>query len=300
MPDHPEASERYHHSKEILSKRRFVGPVHLFEAHSALTQLEVRERFAVEAGQRVIYLTGGGGSDSRDFLWQTARNLARDKQNFVLVGWGPLHQGECIFRRNLVSLTGSDMRELFSGVDAALSAAGYNTYQELLAAGVPTVFYAQEKGMDRQDERVALGVEKGWHSILVGTDPQAACDAVNRLFEDDVRESIATSLAARAPARGRWKAAAEILALHGSLPGSPVNRALLYLVAGWQRAWSGPRFCEIAVWARRWLKHACTPEALEGSRLLGLLFGSRAQRVCLGCSARDFGETRLLSRQRFR
>ena len=263
VPDHPEAAARYDHSKEIIPKRKFVGPVHLFEPHESLTRTEVRERFDVQPGQRLIYLSGGGGSDSREFLKVTALELAENSDNFVLVGWGPLHQGELLFRRNVVSLTDANSRLLFQGVDTALSAAGYNTYQELLAARVPTVFFAQPKGMDRQDERIALGAEQGWHLSLERLEPAQACQLLHRLTEEEVRGTILDALVQRPPAQGRWSAAAEILALHSALTHSPVNRTKLYQTALWKRDWPDGNFSSIATTARRWLKHLCHNEARE-------------------------------------
>jgi hypothetical protein len=263
VPDHPEAAARYDHSREIVPKRKFVGPVHLFEPHESLTRTEVRERFDVRPGQRLIYLSGGGGSDSRDFLRNTVVELAENGDNFVLVGWGPLHQGELLYRRNVVSLTDASSRLLFRGVDLALSAAGYNTYQELLAARVPTVFFAQPKGMDRQDERIALGAELGWHLNLDRLDSARACELLERLAEDEVRGSILDSLEERPPARGRWSAAAEILSLHSTLSHSPINRTRLYQTVLWKREWPGGSFSDTAITARRWLKHLCHNEARE-------------------------------------
>ncbi len=263
VPDHSEAAARYDHSKEVVSRRKFVGPVHLFEPQESLTRTEVRARFDVQPGQRLIYLSGGGGSDSREFLKETALSLAESSDNFVVVGWGPLHQGELLFRRNVVSLTDANSRQLFRGVDMALSAAGYNTYQELLAARVPTVFYAQPKGMDRQDERIALGAEQGWHLNLERLEPAYACQLLERLAEEEVRRSVLDALEERPPAHGRWSAAAEILAMHSALAHSPVNRTNLYQTALWKREWPDGEFSSTAMTARRWLKHLCHNEARE-------------------------------------
>jgi predicted glycosyltransferase len=271
VPDHPEAAQRYHHHKDVVARRTFVGPIHMFTERDALSRTEVRERFGVEPGQRILYLTGGGGSDSRDFLSEAIELLAADPRNFLLVGWGPLHRGRCVFRRNIVSLTDPQTRNLFQGVDAALSAGGYNTYQELLAARVPTVFYAQPKGMDRQDERISLGESRGWHLTLGRLDAAEAYDRVSRLWDEEVRGAILDSLQQRPEAQGRLLAATEILALHSSLSGSPINRATLIQTALWRRHWNGKDFASEAVTARRWLKHMCHNETLEGFKEQALL-----------------------------
>jgi len=275
VPDHPTEAQRYPHPSEVREKVRFVGPIHGFTGETALTRTEVREHFGVEPGQRLLYLSGGGGSDSREFLAETARRLADDQCNFVLLGLGPLHREKHPVRKNLICLHGADSRDYFPGVDGALSAAGYNSYQELLAAGVPTVFYHQPKGMDRQDERVELGRMKGWHLGLPDLDPDQALDRLNALFEEEVRERILTSLAQRPAARGRLEAALEILLLQANSPHSPINKNKLYQVARWRWNWEEQRehsFPVVAATARRWLKHICPPDAVteaEESALIG-------------------------------
>lgn len=266
VPDYESQADRYLHPPECLERRKFVGPIHGYCPSTALQRGEVRDLYGVEPGQRLIYLSGGGGSDSRDFLAEVALRLSQDPDNFVLVGWGPLHRGKCPYRPNLIPLFRADARDYFPGIDAAISAAGYNSYQELLAAGVPTVFYPQPKGMDRQDERVQQGVREGWHLMLSQQDPVLACQALSKLFEEDVREALLKSLHNRTAPRGTLLAAAELLSLHSCLPTSPVNRPKLFQVCGWRAIWPSEKralFPQVAVTARRWLKHMCSPESLE-------------------------------------
>jgi predicted glycosyltransferase len=266
VPDYEEAKDRYLHPKSCLSKRVFVGPIHGFCPSQTLTTSEVRTNFGVAPGQRLIYLSGGGGGDSRAFLEQLTLALAQNPSNFLLVGLGPLHRGECLHAKNVIPLFKAEARRYFPGVDAAVSAAGYNTYQELLAAGVPTLFFAQAKGMDRQDQRVEQGEKNGWHLSLPTLDLDLAQSQVAKLFDEEVRAGIKEILQARPVAQGKTVAATELLALHSSLAGSPVSRPKLYQVARWRLSWQPCKeepFSETAVTARRWLKHVCRPESLD-------------------------------------
>lgn len=228
VPDYPEAAERYPAPRQ--TRREFVGPIHGYNPADAVTRQEARRVFGVREEQRLIYLSGGGGSDSREGLHHLAQALSSDPRNFLLVGYGPLHRGEALYRANVIPLFTADSRRWFPALDAAISAAGYNSYEELLAARVPTLFYAQSKGMDRQDERISLGLQQGWHGAL-GAEPSA-------LSHDDIRErleailtgpqrvGILRGLAARPVSHGALRAAVEILAL-----APQVERARLYEAA---------------------------------------------------------------------
>lgn len=92
---------------------------------------------------------------------------------YTLVGYGPLYRGEMCYRPNVIPLREVQVNRFFSGIDYAISASGYNTYQELLCAGVPTLFYATARGWDQQDRRLEEGLKAGWHGALKAFDPQS-------------------------------------------------------------------------------------------------------------------------------
>ncbi len=215
VPDHPGEAHRYPVPRE--ARQQFVGPIHGFRTAGARSVEEVRATFGVEPGQRLIYLSGGGGSDSREGLEHLIAALAEDPRNFLLVGYGPLHRGRVTYRRNVIPLFHAEARELFPGLDAAVSAAGYNSYEELLAAGVPTLFYAQGKGMDRQDERIAHGLEQRWHAALDPDlcllEPAYLRARLEEVLDSPIRTEILRALDQRAPSGGALNAAVEILGL---------------------------------------------------------------------------------------
>ncbi len=85
----------------------------------------------------------------------------------VVVGYGPLSQEVKPYANpKVIVYTELDISKYFKGFDLVISAAGYNTYEELLVSKVPTAFFAQEKGMDDQARRVENGVAEEWHYKL--------------------------------------------------------------------------------------------------------------------------------------
>ena len=277
VPDWPEERERYPAPRSIRDRRRFVGPLHGFRPELALTRDELHAHFDIPGDRRVVYVSAGGGGDEHapPELERLVEAIATDPRLHLLVGYGPLFRGRRIYRANVTPLGEPDVSRFFGGVDAAVSAAGYNTYQELLAAVVPTIFYAQHKGMDRQDERVKRGVARGWHdafdsegarSNVAEMDPTLIRSKVAALLEGEKRAGILAALERRPEAPGATRAAAELLALHSSLPDSPIDRQKLYEAAALRLAWQGarePTFVESARAFLGWRALASSRTALD-------------------------------------
>lgn len=232
VPDDDGAADDYPVPRGARKRLAFVGRVHGFDHARAWSRERVREYFGVQPDQRLILVAAGGGGDGRDALVHLVRAVAADERSFVLAGYGPLHRGDLIHAPNVVPLTEGNASRFFPGLDAAVSAAGYNAYEELLAARVPALFFAQPKGMDRQDLRVARGLGLGLHGELPSAD--ASADVIRgrleQLLDGELGTRVRAALAERAPPQGALGAAVEIAAL---CPG--VDRAALYELAAWRR-----------------------------------------------------------------
>jgi hypothetical protein len=105
--------------------------------------------------------------------------------------------------------------------DVAVSAAGYNTYSELMFAGVPTAFLPQEKLADDQDARARSAVNAG-AAVLLDRDWDDARirEAVTELSLRPLARAAAQKLVPENAAR---RAAAELLRL--ITPPRDVDRA---------------------------------------------------------------------------
>ncbi|MFT6863776.1 MAG: UDP-N-acetylglucosamine--N-acetylmuramyl-(pentapeptide) pyrophosphoryl-undecaprenol N-acetylglucosamine transferase [Akkermansiaceae bacterium] len=166
IPDEIENLEDYSFSKEILQKVSCVGMVHNFDLSKAFSKSEVRAFFGV-SDKKIAYISAGGGGDE-NAREQLEMLLDAFPGNWHLViGYGPLCDAPKIYNRpNVSAITEGDIWKYFKGLDLAVCAAGYNTYEELLAAKVPTMFFAQEKGLDQQDRRISKGLREGWHDEI--------------------------------------------------------------------------------------------------------------------------------------
>ncbi len=186
-----------------------VGPVLGRERWELLPRDVARQRLGVPEGARCIFVSAGGGGD-RDAEAQIARAvraLAADGSMRVVVGAGPLYRGRPFPG---VTILQGRAAESMLAFDAAVSAAGYNAFGELMFAGVPTAFLPQTKLADDQAARAAIAVNAGAGVMLeAGWDGERIHAAIAALVARSPRD-VARSLV---PENGARVAAAELLRL---------------------------------------------------------------------------------------
>jgi hypothetical protein len=101
---------------------------------------------------------------------------------------------------------------------------------------VPTLFYAQAKGLDRQDMRIEAGLARGWHGALPEhPSPELVRGRVDEMLDGEAGARMRAALAQRDPANGALRAAVELLLTCASLDGSALDAGALLEVACWRR-----------------------------------------------------------------
>jgi UDP-N-acetylglucosamine--N-acetylmuramyl-(pentapeptide) pyrophosphoryl-undecaprenol N-acetylglucosamine transferase len=191
------------YGKTIVPDERGVGPILLREREELMTREAARQALGIAPRDRAVYVTLGGGGD--EMAARVLPNLV-DKLLprgwHVVVGAGPLYIGP---ERRGPRITWMDRYvplELMPGVDAAVSAGGYNSVTELMFAGIPTVFLPQPRIADDQEARATAAVAAGAARLAARIEDIA-----------DLLESPGDPVAARGlvPHNGARAAAAEIL-----------------------------------------------------------------------------------------
>lgn len=136
----------------------YCGEVVQFEREELIPRAIARRQLGVADVDRVVYLSAGGGGDpaAESTLVALVEALRAEPCIHLLVGAGPLYRGSRLSGPNVTWFESPRVWQYFSAVDAALSAAGYNTFHELLFARVPTAFYSQSKIADDQSRRITL------------------------------------------------------------------------------------------------------------------------------------------------
>ncbi|MGZ3478366.1 MAG: hypothetical protein ACXVCJ_27960, partial [Polyangiales bacterium] len=203
----PETDTEVQVPERVRDRLVHVGPVVSRERWELIPRSVARERLGVREDQRCVFVSAGGGGD-RDAEAQIASTLhalADDPEISVVVGTGPLYRGRPF--PHVTSLPGR-AAEWSLAFDAAVCAAGYNTFGEMMFAGVPTAFLPQEKLADDQRARAELAAQRGAAALL---EPSSDVRAVVRelMARPNAREA-ARSLV---PENGARVAAAELLRL---------------------------------------------------------------------------------------
>jgi predicted glycosyltransferase len=193
----PEARDRLVHVGHVLARERW----------ELLPRPVARERLGVQGDTRCVYVSAGGGGDreAEAQLDDAVRSLAGDPRISVVVGAGPLYRGPPF--PNVTTITGR-AATFAPAFDLAVSAAGYNTFGELMFAGVPTLFVPQDKLADDQLARARRAVRAGAAAMLA---PGASVTAA--LAELAAREGAGAAARALVPENGARLAAAEMLRL---------------------------------------------------------------------------------------
>ena len=131
---------------------------------------EIRKNLGVNNDENLLLINLGGGGDPTtiknyaqifDFILHST-SLLRQKKIRLIVPKPPLHSEKTaekltdIFSKlpvSTISFSHFPLMELMPALDAAISATGYNTFHELLACEVPTIFIPKSRGYDDQYSR---------------------------------------------------------------------------------------------------------------------------------------------------
>lgn len=191
------------YERHVIPDERGTGPILLREREELMDKGAARRALGIGADRRAVYVSLGGGGDALApaALPELTRTLSARGWH-VVVAAGPLYLGKELRGDGITWIDRYCPLELLPGVDAAVSACGYNAFHELMFAGVPTVFLPQPRIADDQLERAERARAAGAAQI-------AGCLA----DVPDLLEAPGDGAAARAlvPDNGARRAAVEVL-----------------------------------------------------------------------------------------
>ena len=109
---------------------------------------------------------------------------------------------------HMIHLRSFPLSRYVKAFDGAITAVGYNSFHELIAYGVPSIFVPNEHpSMDDQLMRALFAERRGLGLCVRTTEPYQLRAAINRLLEPDEAARIARRCRAAAPANGAGAAA---------------------------------------------------------------------------------------------
>ncbi|MEJ6392668.1 glycosyltransferase [Gymnodinialimonas sp. 2305UL16-5] len=151
-------------TKPLRHQVQAVPPIRLLDAHETLDRAEARASLGLDPDRPavLIHLGSGGNQDIVGLIDQFVGHLQRfDGTQIVIAEWAdvamPLPQwpGTRVLR-------GFPMARFFNAFDFSVAAAGYNTFHEVIASGLPSIFYAnRHPSMDDQGARAKFAQDHG-------------------------------------------------------------------------------------------------------------------------------------------
>lgn len=139
---------------------------------------KIREQLGVLEDENLLLINLGGGGDTTTLknyeqIFDLILNSSfLDKKIRLVVPKPPLNASEAL-PQLLSTLPNSTLfpshfplMELMPAIDYAISAAGYNTFHELLTCGTPTIFIPKSRGYDDQYGRAKRAADTGIALLL--------------------------------------------------------------------------------------------------------------------------------------
>lgn len=170
-----------------------VDPIRLLEERELLTRRQAALSLGLDPARPAALIQLGSGAN-RDIVGLTDRILeaARkfDGLQVVVAEW--LNSAEALdLWDDVPCLSGFPISRYFRAFDFSISAAGYNSFHEVLSYGLPTIFIGNpRKYMDDQGARAEFAAKHG-AAMVSGSAPREIAAALARIMNDDERRAIA-------------------------------------------------------------------------------------------------------------
>lgn len=164
-----------------------VGPITFLRDEEALPRDEALQELGLDAdhGQRVALVQLGAGNinDTTSTLGEVVRLLREhDPEVLVCVTRSAIADADAL-PDGVHPISTYPLSRVFAAFDVAIAASGYNTFHELLIAGVPTAFLPNlETATDDQLARARWAEEAGFAVRLRGDDLSALAAGVEELL----------------------------------------------------------------------------------------------------------------------
>jgi UDP:flavonoid glycosyltransferase YjiC (YdhE family) len=216
-----------------------VAPIVLLDRSELLPREEAARELGLDPGAVNVLVALGQGSEVRAATERCLRHLA-GREGVGVAALSSALAGLAAAPEGVVELRATyPISRYYAAFDAAVSAAGYNAYHELIALGVPSLFVPMPRETDDQPARARFAAEAGLGWGLAGADDPALEATLDRLLDHEARRIVAAGLESHGLPDGAAEAAEWLVELaRGRAP----------TASGSQSAKASP----LAAWAQRW------------------------------------------------
>jgi hypothetical protein len=195
---------------QYRDRTRPVGPIRLLDPGEMLGREEGRQALDLRPdGLAALVLLGAGNNYDYEPVRKLvlARLERAENVQIVAVEW-PIADRPVSLPEHIVRLVEYPISRYFAAFDLAVSAVGYNSFHELLFAGVPTIFVPNEN--PQQDDQLARAAFAASHGLGLCVRRNAIYQlspAIDRLLDPMVRATIQARCATLEAANGALEAA---------------------------------------------------------------------------------------------
>ena len=181
------------------SRTRVIDPIRLLDAGDLLSPDEAREALSIDPSRPAVLLQLGAGNNY-DYatLRRAAIALLRERYDAdVRVAEWPIADRPVELPDGVGILKEYPLSRYLRAFDLVISAAGYNSFHELLLAGVPAIFVPNEHPQqDDQLARARFAEHRGVGACVRVREIYRLSACVERLLQPDERRRIAERCAA--------------------------------------------------------------------------------------------------------
>jgi UDP:flavonoid glycosyltransferase YjiC (YdhE family) len=185
-----------------------VAPVVFCEDSDLLERGDAERELGLEPGKLNVLVQLGQGTEVRAALERCVRHLvsregvqvAALESALASLGESP---GDVVHLRSTYPIS-----RYYSAFDGVISAAGYNTYHELIRFGVPALYLPMHRQTDDQPARARYAEEAGVGLAVESPDAADLEEKLERLLDPGAREAMRERLQMVRPDNGAREAAA--------------------------------------------------------------------------------------------
>ena len=170
-----------------------VRPIRLLDGQEMLSREDARSALGLDTERPAVLIQLGAGNnfDYRSIHDTAIAHIQKRYDAEIAVGEWLISDQPIDLPKTVVRMPGYPFARYFKAFDLAISAVGYNSFHELLFAGIPSILIPNEAmGQDNQLSR-ALYADRLGLAVCVRTNEIYRLTAtIDKLFESDERDRI--------------------------------------------------------------------------------------------------------------
>lgn len=187
-----------------------VAPIRLLDASEMLSRDDARRELGLDTEKLAVLIQLGAGNnfDYRGVYNTALAHIRKRSDAQIAVGEWMISDQTIDLPETVVRMPGYPFARYFNAFDLAISAVGYNSFHELLFAGVPTILMPNEATeQDNQLSRALYADRHGLAACIRTKEIYRLTTTIDRFLQPDEQIRIKNNLAALDPTNGATEAA---------------------------------------------------------------------------------------------